>query len=139
MKKFIWSDEYSLGIGVIDEQHHHFFEIANEINNLLEKKEENREVLVQIINELTSYAFYHLATEEKYFNQFAYSDMANHMKAHTMFRVKVQDYSERIKNEKEDLPKLANEITDFAIGWLKIHIMVADKLYAPFFKEHGIK
>jgi len=139
MNKFVWTNEYSLGIGVIDEQHQHFFEIVNRVYDLLEKKTDDRNEILQIINELKDYAFYHLDTEEKYFNQFAYSDIAHHMKAHTMFRVQTQEYSERIKNAKEDLSKLALEITDFAKEWLSKHIIIADKMYAPLFKAHGLK
>ena len=138
MEKFIWSKDYSLDIEVIDEQHQQFFKIANEIEDNLGKKEVNRQVLANLIEELVGYAFYHLATEEKYFNQFAYADMTTHMEAHMMFRIKTQEYSDRVKDINEDLTKLAMEITTFAIGWLRIHIMVADKLYAPLFKKHGL-
>jgi len=139
MKKFVWTNEYSLGISIIDEQHQHFFEIVNQIYDMLEKSKNNKDDLIQIIKELKDYAFFHLATEEKYFNQFAYSDIANHMNAHTMFRVKAGEYSDRINNEKEDLPKLALEITDFAKNWLSMHIIIADKMYAPLFKAKGLK
>ena len=138
MNKFIWTEEYSLGVKVIDDQHKHFFEIVNRIYDLLEKKDSNREEIVNIIDELTEYALFHLGTEEKYFNQFAYSDQANHMKYHNAFRVKSGEYSDRIKDPKEDVPKLALEITDFAKNWLQHHILVADKAYAPFFQAHGL-
>ena len=138
MSKFIWTDEYKLGIGIIDEQHQHFFEIANQIYDTLETKQGEKEKLVLIINELKDYAFYHLATEEKYFNQFAYSDMANHMKYHTMFRVRVGEYIDRIKEADVDIAKLAEDVTDFATNWLSNHILSADKMYAPFFKEKGL-
>jgi hemerythrin len=106
---------------------------------MLEIKKNNSAELVKIIHELKDYAFYHLSTEEKYFNQFAYSDITNHMKYHTLFREQSGAYSERLENNEEDLPKLALEITDFAKNWLTKHILVADKMYAPFFKEHGLK
>ncbi len=138
MNKFVWTNEYSLGIGIIDEQHQHFFDIVNRIYDMLEKGNNEREEIVKIIAELTEYAYHHLSTEEKYFNQFAYSDIANHMKYHTMFRLQTQEYSDRIKDSKEDLPKLALEVTDFAKTWLMKHILVADKMYAPFFKSHGL-
>ncbi len=41
MNKFVWTNEYSLGVGVIDDQHKHFFEIVNQIYDLLEKKNTN--------------------------------------------------------------------------------------------------
>jgi len=139
MNKFIWTSEYSLGIGIIDEQHQHFFDIVNRIYDMLETNRGDSAELVEIINELRDYALYHLSTEEKYFNQFAYSDIENHMKYHMMFREQSDKYSERLNSSNEDLPKLALEITDFAKGWLMKHILIADKMYASFFKEHGIK
>jgi len=139
MNKFIWTPEYDLGIGIIDEQHQHFFGIVNQIYDILEINKGDSADLIKIINELRDYAFYHLSTEEKYFNQFAYSDIANHMKYHMMFREQSDKYFERINSGNEDLPKLALEIADFAKTWLMKHILVADKMYAPFFKEHGIK
>lgn len=138
MKKFIWTSEYNLGISVIDEQHQHFFDIVNRIYDLLEKGSDNKEELLKIVKELTDYAFYHLSTEEKYFTQFTYSDIENHMKYHTMFRIQTGEYSERIRKGDEDLPKLVLEITDFAKNWLTKHILVADKMYAPLFKAHGL-
>jgi len=138
MEKFIWTDKYKLDINVIDEQHKHFFEIVNNIYALLEKGNSDRAEIIKMTDELKDYAFFHLSTEEKYFNQFFYSDMTNHMKYHTMFREKTNEYSDRIKNEKEDLPKLAQEMADFAQTWLIKHIMVADKMYAPLFKQHGL-
>ena len=60
------------------------------------------------------------------------------MKYHNDFRVKSGEYSERINNSKEDTNKLALEITDFAKDWLMHHILVADKMYAPFFQAHGL-
>ncbi len=127
-----------MGIGIIDEQHQHFFEIANQIYDMLDTKQGEKEKLVIIINELKDYAFYHLATEEKYFNQFAYSDMAHHMKYHTMFRIQAGEYMDRIKDESVDINKLAQDVTDFATKWLATHILAADKMYAPFFIEKGL-
>jgi len=138
MNKFIWTDEYKLDVKVIDDQHKHFFEIVNRIYDLLEKENNDKNELQAIVKELIDYAYFHLSTEEKYFNQFAYSDIANHMKYHSMFREKSGEYSDRINNEEEDLSKLTLEITDFAKEWLMHHILVADKAYAPFFQAHGL-
>lgn len=138
MNKFVWTDEYSLGISVIDEQHKHFFDIVNKIYDLLGNKGNQDEAIRKVVIELMDYAYFHLATEEKYFTQFAYSDIANHMKYHTDFRLKSAEYLERINNGGADMPELLLEIDDFAKNWLSHHILVADKLYAPFFKEHGV-
>ena len=38
LNKFIWKDEYGVGIQLIDEQHKHFFEIVNKILDLADNK-----------------------------------------------------------------------------------------------------
>jgi hemerythrin-like metal-binding protein len=138
MNKFVWTDEYSLGIGIIDEQHKHFFEIVNKIYDVVEKSKNDRAEIIKVVDELKNYALFHLSTEEKYFNQFAYSDIANHMKYHAAFKKQTGEFTDRINNAKEDLPKLVVEMADFAQNWLTKHILVADKMYAPFFKQHGL-
>lgn len=138
MNKFVWTEDYNLGINVIDEQHKHFFDIVNKIYDLLESDKIQDDDVRKVVVELMDYAYFHLSTEEKYFAQFAYSDIANHMKYHTDFRIKSAEYLERINAGGEDMPALLLEIDDFSKSWLSHHILVADKLYAPFFKEHGV-
>jgi hemerythrin-like metal-binding protein len=139
MEKFIWTSDYNLDIEIIDEQHQHFFEIVNKLYDLLEQKKTDRKILILAVEELVNYAFYHLSTEEKYFNQFSYADIGNHMKYHTMFREKANDYAARVKNVDDIvLPDLLLEIADFSKNWLSQHILIADKMYAPLFKEHGL-
>ena len=138
MNKFVWTSEYSLGILTIDEQHKHFFEIVNKIYDLLESKNNNKDEILKIVTELVDYAYFHLSTEEKYFNQFAYSDISNHMKYHTFFREKSQEYLDRIRTADTNLPELILEIDNFSKDWLSHHILVADKMYAPLFKAHGL-
>lgn len=36
MQKYIWTEKYSVGVSEIDEQHQHFFAIANEIIEIAE-------------------------------------------------------------------------------------------------------
>jgi hemerythrin len=138
MNKFIWTEEYNLGVGIIDEQHQHFFVIVNRIYDLLEKEKEDKEEMINIVKELIDYAFFHLSTEEKYFNQFAYADIAKHMKAHSMFREKSAEYLEKVNAPDAALRTLLLEISDFAKTWLSHHILEVDKAYAPFFKAHGL-
>ena len=139
MNKFVWTKEYELGVGVIDEQHKHFFDIVNKIYGLLEDESIKDTDVRSVVIELMDYAYFHLATEEKYFAQFAYSDIANHMKYHTDFRIKSSEYLERINAGGADMPALLLEVDDFAKNWLSHHILVADKMYAPFFQAHGLK
>lgn len=51
MQKYIWTEKYSVGVIEINEQHQHFFAIANEIIDMAEAPEiPIRELLFKITN-----------------------------------------------------------------------------------------
>jgi hemerythrin len=138
MEKFIWKDEYSVGIPSIDEQHKYFFEITNRMIDLAEGLEPTHEKLLVVMGELGDYAMYHLSTEEGYFDKFAYEGAPEHVKVHNLYRQKIADYLKMAEDPKSDLAKLIDEVASYSIDWLSNHILFMDKKYTVFFKEHGI-
>ena len=138
MEKFVWTDEYNLNIHIIDEQHKHFFEIVNQIYDLIKDKTVTKTDIIKIVNDLINYGYYHLSTEEKYFNQYLYSDRMSHMKQHEMFRKQTADYVAHLEKSDVDLVKLSLEIDNFAKNWLSHHILVNDRQYVSFFKQNKI-
>lgn len=138
MEKFIWTDKYSIGIKEIDEQHKHFFGIANGIIDLTANENIGKEELFNALGELGDYAFYHFSTEESYFDKFNYPEAPLHIDAHNKYREAIVKYLEDIKKEGADVKKMAEEITSYSSNWLSQHILVMDIKYTKFFKEHGI-
>ncbi|MFA5098796.1 MAG: bacteriohemerythrin [Candidatus Paceibacterota bacterium] len=138
MEKFIWEEKYSVGIKEIDEQHKHFFEIANGIIDLTAKENLAKEEAVKSLQELGDYAFYHLSTEESYFDKFKYQDAPLHINAHNEYREAVGEYFRKMADPLIDIKKLAEEMAAYSGNWLLAHIMVVDKLYTKFFNEHGL-
>lgn len=136
--KFIWRDEYGVGVEIIDEQHKHFFELANELFDLSVRDDFSRGNLFAFITELGNYSLYHLGTEEGYFKEFGFEDGGEHLGAHNAFRGKVSDYLTVARDEKSDLKKMAGEIADFSNDWLAHHILLLDKKYEEFFHAHGL-
>ena len=141
MDKFVWTDDYSVGIALIDEQHKRFFEIANEVLDLSSKKDVKREALLIYLEELGNYAFYHLGTEEKFFDEFKYEGALRHKAAHDAFRKIVKENLDSVRSAviDADIVRLSEDIASFTSDWLKNHIIIMDKQYAVFFQEHGLK
>lgn len=139
MPKFTWTKEYSVGVEEIDEQHQHFFALANEIIALSEQADvQIRELLFKVTN-LSSYAVYHLLTEENLFKRYNYPDATAHISAHNAYREKMKQFVAQAEKEGTDTKKLALEIAEFAGDWLMNHIIVMDKKYVDFMREVGIK
>jgi len=137
--KFVWRDEYSVGIPSIDDQHKQFFLITDEIIDLLLKKDKTMEELRASAFKLGDYASYHLKTEEGYFDHLNYPDAPRHVHEHDLYRQKVAYYLRELEKPEVDVPRLAEEIANYSITWLSHHILQTDKQYTIFFQEHGVK
>jgi hemerythrin len=139
MEKFVWSEEYSVGIPSIDEQHKHFFGIANQIVDLAEQENPAREALFSAAEELGDYAMYHLKTEEDYFDKFSYAGETEHLEAHNLYRKRVAHYLDALQNPDSSAKELAGEMASYSIYWLSDHILFMDKKYGLFLGEHGVR
>jgi hemerythrin-like metal-binding protein len=137
-KRFEWTKEYSVGIPSIDEQHKHFFEIANKIIGLCDKENLTKEDVLPGAGELGDYAFYHLGTEEGYFDKYGYEDSAIHVAAHMQYRQAVNGYLSRIREENADPRELALEMALYSGDWLLRHILIMDKKYTEFLVGKGV-
>ena len=137
--KFVWDDIYSVQIEVIDEQHKMFFDFINKIYDLVENNTVTKESLLSVIVELYGYAFYHLTTEETYFEKFNYDNKEQHVQAHNLYRQKMQEAVEKVSRTDVNLNDLAEEVADFAKKWLSGHILHEDKKFVACFHEHGLE
>jgi hemerythrin len=139
MEKFIWTKKYSVGIDSIDEQHKHFFEIANSLVETALNDAATKEELVALLGSLGDYAFYHLNTEEKYFDELHYPDAQTHTEEHNRYREQVKKFLDSLENQEADTKKLAKEAAIYSGNWLFHHILLVDKKYTEFFQGHNVK
>lgn len=137
-EKFIWNDAYKVEVNEIDEQHKHFFEIANSIFGLINDGNVLVSELIPKINELGDYALYHLSAEESYFDRFHYKEAEPHVSEHNLFRQKIIEYMKKAKSQETNTKNMAGEVASFAVSWLKDHILKVDKKYIKLFHDHGL-
>jgi len=128
-----WTDEYSVGVKMIDTQHQKIVKIINKLNNLIEK-DTISSALNEIFDELADYAKYHFSTEEKYFHEFDYKLTEEHEKMHKYYIEKIEQFKQ---DNKLDI-KNAFVVLDFLEDWWIGHINGADKKYTKCFNEHGL-
>ncbi|MDD5099118.1 MAG: bacteriohemerythrin [Candidatus Colwellbacteria bacterium] len=137
-EKFVWTEEYSVQNAVIDGQHKTFFDIANDLSGLAAQENVKREDIFSGATKLRSYALFHLGTEEEMFSKYGYNG-TEHIAAHNAFRNKVEEMMNAVRSESADAKKEALNMAEFSASWLRNHIMVMDKQYAPFFTEKGLE
>jgi hemerythrin len=86
-----WSSIFSVNVAEIDKQHQKLIALINNLNDAM-KQGKGKDILAEIIDELSNYAANHFAFEEKYFDKFGYPAAASHKLEHTNFVKKVSEF-----------------------------------------------
>ena len=129
-----WKDSYSVGVGLIDEQHKKLFSHINELY-LAMKEVKDKEILGRVIADLADYVNTHFTTEEKFFEKFNYERKDEHIVQHKQYTDKIKLFQEKYA---ENQLLLSFEIIDFLEDWILSHVIGHDKQYTKCFNEHGL-
>jgi hemerythrin len=135
MAFFNWSDDLSVGIKLIDDQHKNLFSMMNEFYDNLQK-ENNDEKLKILAESMSKYADEHFDMEERIFNKYQFTQKENHLNEHKIFRQKTDDILTKIIAGKY---VLSMELTTFLKDWFASHIKVSDKKYSEYLQSKGIQ
>jgi hemerythrin len=130
-----WSDKYSVGISIIDEEHKKLFELINKAN-LVAKFGNNSNDVLAILDQMTEYVLNHFETEEHYMKEFHFPGFQPHRSEHIDFTNTTMDYKNRAVGGDY---QITNEILEYLMQWLSNHIQVTDTKYIGCFKENGLK
>ncbi len=134
-KEFLkWSDDYSIGLQEIDNQHKKLLDIINKLYMAFTNREEDV-VMEDILTEMANYTNYHFGTEERYFKQFGYKDALDHLEQHKNYITRLSTFQDDFKNNR----KITYSVMNFLRNWLVNHIQGIDRDYVALFKENGVK
>lgn len=129
MSKFIWTDQLSIGIDVIDQQHRRIVEYINQLDDARTGGQDREEVGF-LITELVDYTVSHFGFEESLQEEANYPFAKSHKKVHELFAQRVAEYQERFEKG-EDIAKGLNSLL---VTWLFNHIKRDDADYADSVK-----
>jgi len=129
-----WGDKLKIGIDQIDEQHKELVKMVNELHRAMKMKIGAKEA-GQILTRLADYTVYHFKNEENLFEEHQYPERDAHKQYHDKLVGQVLEFK---KEFEEGRAALSMDLMQFLTDWLRDHIMVTDKSYAPFFREKGI-
>jgi hemerythrin len=129
-----WSDEkLSVRVGMIDRQHKKMIGMINELYDAVEAKRE-KELLASLLIKLVHYTHYHFATEEKYFKQHEYPEIAVHKEQHDQLREQVAALDDRYYTGHK---MITSEVMKLLNDWLFDHIIGSDRKFGLFLNEKG--
>ncbi len=129
-----WSDELSVGISEIDQQHQKLIKMINDLADAMRQRQ-GKEAVDPILKGLLDYTVTHFKNEENYFAKFNYSETDSHKKEHAVFISKIAEFKKDFENNKIGL---TTNILNYLSDWLKNHIMGTDKKYTQLFHDNGL-
>jgi hemerythrin len=135
MAYFEWSDDLSVNVKEIDDEHRKLVGMINTLNDAM-LSHKGREAQKATIDAMVDYAATHFAREERYMQEFRYQGYQPHRVEHQKFTAKALELQARADGAGFILTL---EIVDFLRAWLQNHIMGTDKRYQACFNEHGLR
>ncbi len=129
MSEFIvWSDEWSVGIEEIDEQHKVLVNLINRMHNAIAEKH-GSEIVSDILAELADYTKIHFAVEESLMRILGYPGYEEHKDVHDDLLEHVVDLQKKAASSNTSI---SFELIHFLKSWLSKHIMEEDMQYTGF-------
>jgi len=130
-----WTDELSVGVRLIDEQHKVLLGLINELHAAMRARKSDA-AMAGILARLKEYTVKHFGQEEEYFDRHGYPETAQHKEIHAKLVRQVLDFEAALKSGKA---KVTMDIMRFLKDWLVGHIMGTDKKYGPFLNAKGLR
>lgn len=130
-----WTNEMSVGVTVMDNDHKKLIGMINQLHYGITAGH-SREILMAVLDQLVDYIKFHFAREEEMFAKTNYLDAAAHKKEHDSFVNRIMNLQARVN--RAPVAMLNLELMGFLRNWLISHIQGSDKKYGPRFNAHGI-
>ena len=129
-----WSNEFSVGIQEIDEQHKVLVGILNELSEAIDDRR-GTELRNEIIDRLVEYTRIHFTLEESLMRILGYPKYEEHKHEHERLISQIGEFITKINNESMS----TYELLFFLRSWLLNHILKSDKAYEQHFLQMGVK
>lgn len=134
MKKINWSSKYSVGVGVLDEQHKRLVMMINRLIDY-QNAATGSEAISELISEMIKYAQEHFRYEEDLMAESEFPLLNQHKQSHRKFRKKISDLCIAVPLGVSCVPQV---MLDFLSKWLLNHILHEDMSYKSFFEEREV-
>lgn len=136
---FNWTDNYSLGVVSIDEQHQRLVAMGKELQELVETREGDDiyDELISMLDGLKEYTRYHFDYEEEIMERLGFDGLDEHKKQHSDFIDKLENID--FDSVDEDQSTFAKDLLRVVSVWIFKHIVGTDAKYKSAFMDAGIQ
>lgn len=134
MSLIAWSDDLSVGVQEIDEQHKELIALLNELHEAVQQHHASA-VCADILRRLAEYTRIHFAVEESLMRILAYPDFERHKGEHDALIGQVTQLQAKLAGGQA---AITFELLHFLKVWLAKHIQESDRRYGVYFLEKGL-
>ncbi|MCL1928039.1 MAG: bacteriohemerythrin [Treponema sp.] len=128
-----WSDSYSMGIKIVDDQHKGLLDFVNELfAHATGNEEEERAWFKEVIQQAVQYIKEHFTTEEKYMKATRFPGFDEHKKTHDEFTLTVV---KSVKDFETGKRLVLEKFAYFLKDWVLSHVAVMDRQYSDYFRK----
>jgi hemerythrin len=128
-----WSNSYSMGVKLIDDQHKGLLDFVNDLfNHASGNEKEERAYFTEVVQQAVQYIKEHFQAEEKLMIGTKFPGYADHKKSHDEFTITVIN---SVKDFEAGKRLVLEKFAYFLKDWILSHIAVMDKQYADYFKK----
>ena len=129
-----WSDEYSVGVKLMNEQHLVLVDYINKLHGMTIKGKRADE-MTDIVGDLVAFARRHFQEEEQLLTKHGYPGEDEQHGLHIKLIASIEKYHKDIAGG-IDINLL--EFMNFLKSWLLIHIKNTDMKYKPYLNSRGV-
>ncbi|WP_312694010.1 bacteriohemerythrin [Caproiciproducens sp.] len=128
-----WTEDLSVGVDLIDQQHKIWFEKANQLFDA-GKNGKAKEFISQMLDFLDEYTKMHFRDEEKYMLSIQYPEYETQKKLHTNFIAELAKLKSEYAKSGGNIAVIINA-NQMVINWLIQHISTQDKRIGQYVRS----
>jgi hemerythrin-like metal-binding protein len=129
-----WSDEYSVGVKAMNEQHLVLVDYINQLHAMVIRGKKAND-MVNTVGDLVAYARQHFQNEEKLLAEHHYTGEGEQHGLHEKLIASIDKYYQDMRS---GTPVNLMEFMNFLKSWLLIHIKNTDMKYKPYLNSRGV-
>jgi len=136
MDKVEWTDEFSVGVAILDEQHKI---LVGMINKLIETPDvaSNSDIITELLDGMIQYAITHFEKEEGMLRTHAYPDFQSQKEQHVAFIARTAEFC-KVEEGTLVVQNFSESVLVYLREWWVNHILVDDMQYKSFFDSKDI-
>ncbi len=131
MEKIEWTEDLSVNIPKLDEQHKTLLGIINQLREAVAQGK-GFAITSRLLDYLTEYILTHFELEELYFKKYSYPGRHEHIKRHQDFASKITRF---ILDNDKNRDLVSENLLEFLTDWFINHVKKEDKDFGLFYSK----